>query len=52
MDYTYLFVDAFIYVSDSATRQYFSSGHTFSINVTNYSALRLVLLEDGYYDLC
>ena len=45
MDYTYLFVDAFIYVSDSAE-------HTFLINVTNYSALRLVLHEDGYYDLC
>ena len=29
-----------------------TSEHTFLINVTNYSVLRLVLRENGYFDLC
>ena len=43
----YLSAGALIYVSDVAARQPFPLKHTFSVlDVTNYSALRLVLQEE------
>ena len=43
----YLSAGALIYVSDVAARQPFPLKHTLSVfDVTNYSALRLVLQEE------
>ena len=34
------------------TRQQWISEQTFLIDVTNYSVLRTILCENGYFDLC
>ncbi|MGI6572868.1 MAG: hypothetical protein ACOX19_07085 [Fermentimonas sp.] len=52
MNGAYLHVGAPVYVGNGATRQRTSSEHTFLIDVTNYSVLRHVLHENGYFDLC
>ena len=48
----WLYVVDRIDVLTVATRQQCTSEHTFLIDVTNYSVLRLVLRENGYFDLC